>query len=153
MTTFIYFEDLSVGQRFRSAPAEVTAEEIIRFGRDNDPQFFHVDAEAAKDSVFGGLVASGWQTAALAMRLLLEAADAPFAGGVVGADVRVSWKRPVGPGDRLRIESEITKMVASRTRADRGFVTFSTMTFNQEEALVQTILSTIVVFRDPARSG
>lgn len=153
MTKFIYFEDLSVGQRFHSASVEMTAEEIIRFARDNDPQFFHVDEEAARDSVFGELVASGWQTAALTVRLILESAEAPFAGGVVGADVHVSWKRPVRPGDRLRIESEITKMVAPSSRPDRGFVTFLTTTFNQDDAPVQTMQSTIVVFRDPARGG
>lgn len=153
MTKLIYFEDLYVGQRFRSEQVEVTAEAIIRFARDNDPQFFHLDDEAAKDSVFGGLVASGWQTAALAMRLLLSSADAPFAGGVVGADVHVSWKRPVRPGDRLYIESEITKRAASSSRADRGFVTFNTTTFNQAGDKVQMIDSRVVVFRDPGRCG
>lgn len=153
MPKALYLEDLFVGQRFRSGPMEITAEEIIRFARDNDPQFFHVDPEAAKESVFGGLIASGWQTGALSVRLLLGAADAPFAGGVVGADAQVSWKRPVRPGDSLHIDAEITRIVSPRTRADRGFVSFEITTFNQDKAPVQTMQATIVVFRDPARSN
>lgn len=150
MKKALYLEDLSVGQRFRAGPVEVGAQEMIRFARDNDPQFFHVDEEAAKGGVFGGLVASGWQTASLTMRLLLEAAAAPFAGGVVGADVQVSWRRPVRPGDRLRIESEIVEI--TRSRSNRGFATFRTTTFNQDDKAVQTMTSKLVVFRDPRRA-
>lgn len=130
---------------------ELTAEDIVRFARENDPQFFHVDDEASRDSIFGGLVASGWQTAARSLRLLLEDAEAPFAGGVVGMDAQISWKRPVRPGARLRIESEITNMVASRSQPDRGFVSFNLTTFDQNDDAVQTITATLIVFRDPAR--
>jgi acyl dehydratase len=151
MTRKLYFEDLFVGQRFVSAPYELSAEEIIRFARENDPQFFHVDEEAAKSSLFDGLVASGWQTAALCLRLLLASAEAPFAGGVVGADVHVSWRLPVRPGDRLRLEAEVTGMKPSRSQPDRGFVTMRLLTFNQDEAQVQTIEATMLVFRDPER--
>ena len=94
----LYLEDLSEGQIFRSEPRVLAAEEIIRFARDNDPQYFHIDAEAAKASLFGGLVASGWQTAALSMRLLIEG-PAPFAGGLVGMGAELSWPKPVRPGE------------------------------------------------------
>lgn len=150
MPKTLYFDDIVVGQKFRSVSAEMTAEEMIRFSRDNDPQFFHVDEEAAKDSIFGGLIASGWQTAALTLRLLLTGSGVVFAGGVVGADARISWKRPVRPGDRLHIEGEITRTAPSRSRADRGFVTFTATTFNQDGAAVQTIEATMLVFRKPA---
>ena len=146
-----YFDDLSVGQQFRSRSVELTAEDMIRFAREYDPQFFHVDEEAARDSMFGGLVASGWQTAAWSLRLLLGESDATFAGGVVGMEAQISWKRPVRPGARLRIESEITKITASRSQPDRGFVEFRMTTFDQHDVAVQTITATLVVFRDPAR--
>ncbi len=149
----LYLEDLSVGQKFRSASYEMTQEELIHFARVNDPQFFHVDPEAAKESVFGGLIGCGWQTAALAVRLMLESAPAPFAGGVVGSEVHMSWKLPVRPGDRLRVEAEITKITTSRSRKDRGFVDFHIDTFNQDDQLVQRMQTTIVVFRDPARAA
>jgi acyl dehydratase len=152
MTRTIFFEDLFVGQTFRSAAIEMTAEEIIRFARDNDPQFFHVDAEAAKESLFGGLVASGWQTASLTLRLILTESGMTFSGGVVGAEARVAWKGPVRPGDRLHVEGEITKTVASRSRPDRGFASFRATTFNQKGTAVQTIEATMLVFRDPARN-
>lgn len=150
MTALLYFEDLSVGQKFRSAFVEMTAESIISFARENDPQYFHLDAEAAKDSMFGGLVASGWQTAALSLRLLVEGSGVTFAGGVVGVDAHISWKRPVRPGDRLRAECEITKLAESPSRRDGGFASFFGSTFNQHEKVVQNLQATMLVRR---RSG
>lgn len=152
MARLTYFEDLAVGQRLNSASVELTAEDIICFARENDPQFFHVDAEAAKHSIFGGLVASGWQTASLTLRLLLGSAGAPFAAGAVGANAQISWKRPVWPGDRLRVESEITEMKASRSQPDRGFVSFKAITLNQHDVPVQTIEGTLLVSRDATRA-
>jgi acyl dehydratase len=153
MTASLYFEDLFVGRKFQSIEVEVSAEEMIRFSQVNDPQFFHVDAEAAKDSIFGGLVASGWQTASLTFRLLLSGSGVTFAGGVVGVDSRISWKSPVRPGDRLRVEGEITETVMTRSRSDRGFARVRTRTFNQDGAEVQAIDATMLVFRDPARKA
>ena len=152
MTKKLYFEDLHVGQRLHSKSVTIDAQEIIRFARDNDPQFFHLDEEAAEEGMFHGLVASGWQTAALTIKLLLDSAEPPFAGGVVGADAHVSWKRPVRPGDRLRVESEITHVAASPKRADRGFVAIRATTFNQKDEIVLTIASTLAILRDPARA-
>ncbi|WP_442753939.1 MaoC family dehydratase [Methylocystis sp. JAN1] len=151
MSKPVYFEDLAVGQRLESSSVEMTEESMVRFSRDNDPQFFHVDPEAAKESMFGGLVGSGWQTGALTLRLLLEKSGLSFAGGVVGMDAHISWKRPVRPGDRLHIEGEITKLRASRSQPDRGFVTFRAATLNGDGETVQTIEATMLAFRDPAR--
>jgi acyl dehydratase len=151
MSKTVYFEDLVVGQRFESPPVEMTQEQMIRFSRDNDPQFFHVDPEAAKASIFGGLVGSGWQTGALTLRLLLESCGMTFAGGVIGLDAHISWKRPVRPGDRLHIEGEITKLRTSRSQPDRGFVTFKAATLNGVGEIVQTIEATMLAFRDPTR--
>lgn len=153
MTKSVYFEDLFVGLRFQSRAEELTEEAIIRFGRENDPQYFHVDATAAKDSIFEGLVASGWQTGALTLRLLLGACGISFVGGVVGADTHIAWKRPVRPGDRLNIEGEVTKLKTSHTQPDRGFVSFRASTINQHGAVVQTLQATMLVFRDPARAN
>ena len=141
----LYLEDLSVGQVFRSEPRVVTLEEMIAFARDNDPQYFHVDAEAAKASLFGELIASGWQTAALSMRLLVEG-PAPFAGGLVGVGAEINWLKPVRPGDSIRIEGEVTDINRSRSRPDRGIVTVRLTTYNQRDEPVQRITARAVVF-------
>jgi len=141
----LYLEDLSVGQVFRSEPRVVTLEEMIAFARDNDPQYFHVDAEAAKASLFGELIASGWQTAALSMRLLVEG-PAPFAGGLIGVGAEISWPKPVRPGDSIRIEGEVTDIKRSRSRPDRGIVTVRLTTYNQRDEPVQRIAARAVVF-------
>jgi acyl dehydratase len=141
----LYLEDLSVGQIFRSEPRVVTLEEMLRFARDNDPQDFHLDAEAGKASLFGGLVASGWQTAALSMRLLVEG-PAPFAGGLIGMGVELSWPQPVRPGDSIRIEGEVTDINRSRSRPDRGVATVRITTFNQRDEPVLRLAARALVF-------
>lgn len=149
MTGELYLEDLEVGQRLQAGEIRIAAEDIIRFARDNDPQYFHLDPEAAKSSMFGGLVASGWQTAALSMRLLIER-GAPFAGGVIGAGGELAWLRPVRPGDVLRIESEVLKITLSRTHPERGIAVVRTTTYNQRDEPVQILTANLVV---PTRQG
>ena len=149
MTQGLYLEDLAVGQTFRAGPLSVDVEELVRFARDYDPQYFHTDPEAAKSSMFGGLIASGWLTAALTMRLLIEG-GAPFADGVIGAGGELAWPRPVRPGDSLRIESEVLNIAPSRSRPDRGNVICKTTTFNQNNQVVQTLTAKLIVF---ARAG
>jgi acyl dehydratase len=151
MSKIVFFDDLVIGQRFKSSSFEMTEESMIRFSRENDPQFFHVDPEAAKESLFGGLIGSGWQTGALTLRLLLQESGLTFAGGVVGMDAHISWKRPVRPGDHLHIEGEITKLRTSQSQTDRGFVTFRAATLNGEGQIVQSIEATMLAFRNPAR--
>jgi len=145
MTDKLYLEDLAVGQSFSAGPRTIGAEEIIRFARDYDPQYFHTDAEAAKASMFGGLIASGWQTAAITMRMLIEG-GAPFAGGVIGMGGELAWPRPVRPGDTLRLESKITNIAPSHSRRDRGVVTVTTTTFNQKDETVQLLTAKLMVF-------
>jgi len=149
MTRGLYLEDLAVGQIFCAGPVAVEAEEMIRFARQYDPQYFHTDPEAAKSSMFGGLIASGWLTASLTMRLLIEG-GAPFAEGVIGAGGELAWPRPVHPGDSLRIESEVIKITPSRSNPDRGSVVCKTTTFNQRDEVVQTLTAKLIVF---ARAG
>jgi len=145
MSTELYLEDLAVGQIHRAGPRVVTQDEMIAFARDNDPQYFHVDPEAAQASLFGGLVASGWQTAALTMRLLVES-RAPFAQGVVGVGGELQWPAPLRPGDSIRIESVVVEIKRSRSRADRGLVTIRIKTYNQKDEVVQVLSARLVVF-------
>ena len=149
MTQGLYLEDLAVGQIFRAGPLTVAAEEMLRFAGQYDPQYFHTDPEAAKSSIFGGLIASGWLTAALTMRLLIEG-GAPFADGVIGAGGELAWPRPVRAGDSLRIENEVLKITPSLARPDRGSVICKTTTFNQNNEVVQTLTAKLIVF---ARAG
>ncbi len=152
MTRIVYFEDLEIGARFVSEPEEILEEAIRAFARDNDPQQFHVDPQAARDSLFGSLVASGWQTAALTVRHILYRSGATFAGGAIGVDAQISWKRPVRPGDRLHVEGEITSLRPSRTLPDRGIAGFEARTCDGGGRVVQTMTATILVNRDPRRA-
>ena len=148
MKRHLYLEDLSVGDRYSAGPITVSAEDIKRFAREYDPQAFHLDEEAAKSSMFQGLVASGWHTAALTMRLLTSG-GMPFPDGVIGAGGELEWPRPVRPGDRLSVESEIIEIIPLRSRKDRGFVKMRTRTLNQNDEVVQILIAKLVVFARP----
>ena len=145
----LYFEDFFLGQRFSSGSYVLTAERIRAFAAEFDPQPFHLDENAARMSLFGGLAASGWHTAAITMRLNVEG-GLPLAGGIIGAGAEVAWPRPTRPGDILRVESEVMEIIPSRSRPDRGRVIVMTRTFNQNDEIVQTLKSQLVVFRRPA---
>ncbi len=138
-------DDLSVGQIFESETYTLTDDEIKSFARRYDPQPFHLDEEAAKDSVFNRLAGSGWLTAAISMRLLVS--SLPIQGGLVGVEAQVAWLRPTRPGDVLKLETEIVEITPSRSRADRGTVTIRTTIRNQRGKPVQTIESKLVVPR------
>jgi acyl dehydratase len=142
----LYLDDLQVGQRFSSATHVVDAEEIKAFARQFDPQPFHLDHEKAKGTLFGGLAASGWHTAAITMRLQVES-GLPLAGGIVGASGEISWPRPTRPGDALRVVSEIEEIVPSRSRPDRGTVKVRSETRNQRDEVVQVLTAKLVVPR------
>ena len=146
----LYLEDLQVGQRYGSGTVTVTPEGIKAFAGEFDPQPFHLDEEAAKASLFGGLAASGWHTAALTMKLLVGGEFLPH-GGLIGAAVdEFRWPRPVRPGDVLRVDSEILEILPSRSRPDRGMVKARIVTSNQAGEPVQTMVVTMVVPRRPA---
>lgn len=149
----LYFEDLQVGQRFTGdRTCTVDAEQIKAFAAEFDPQPFHLDAAAGRSTVFGGLVASGWHTAALTMRLILEGGP-PLAGGSLGLGAELDWLKPVRPGDTLSVRGEVLATVASRSRPDRGRVTMRTETCNQHGDVVQVCVSKLLVPRRPAPSG
>lgn len=138
-------EDLRVGQRFLSGTHRIDEAQIRAFAEQFDPQPFHLDAEAAKATFFGGLVASGWHTAAVSMRLLVG--GFPIAGGLVGTGGEISWPRPVRPGDVLHVESEILELRPSRSRPDRGVVSVRNETRNQLGEVVQVLVATLVAPR------
>jgi acyl dehydratase len=144
----LYLEDLHVGQTFVTDSLTVTTDQIKAFAREFDPQPFHLDEEAARDSLFGGLAASGWHTAALTMRLLVGAL--PLAGGVVGAGGETTWPRPTRPGDTLTVHVEVLEVTPSRSRPDRGMIRTRSETRNQHGEAVQVSTVRIVAWKRPA---
>lgn len=139
MTGF-YFEDLAPGQRFATAEAEVSADDIVDFARRFDPQEFHLDAAAAAASAFGGLVASGLHTLSLSFRLFFDLRLWPEA--ILGSPGlrEVQWLKPLRPGDRIRVVAEITELRRSESKPDRGLVTMRHDTFNQKDERIMTVL-------------
>ena len=121
------------------------ANKIKSFASQFDPEPFHTDEEAAKDTFFNGLAASGWHTAGITMRLLVL--TIPFADGLIGAGADVTWPRATRPCDRLHVTAEILEIKPSRTRNDRGMVTVRATTINQDGKAVQMITSKLVVMR------
>jgi acyl dehydratase len=136
------------GQFFGGAGRErIEADRVKTFAAEFDPQPFHLDEEAAKNSIFGSLAASGWYTAALTMRLLVEG-DLKPAGGIVGVGFdELCWLLPVRPGDELRVESEILDVRPLKSRADRGVVKVKTTTLNQRDEAVQVSVGNLFVLR------
>ncbi len=142
-----YLEDFSVGQTFGSGRLTVDPGRIKSFAAEFDPQPFHLDENAAHASIFGGLAASGWHTAAITMKLLVES-ELRIAGGLIGAGFdELRWPRPVRPGDELRVHSEVLEVRRSKSRPTQGMVKVRITTLNQNDEAVQVSVSNIVVPR------
>ena len=147
--TVRYLEDLSPGQIFNTGHKRVDKEEILAFARQFDPQPFHTDEAAARNSPFQGLAASGWHTAAMTMRLMLDGEFKP-AGGILGVGFDdLSWPRPVRPGDELHAKSEVLEVRPSKSRPDRGTIKLRTTTFNQNDEPVMIFTGNLLVPRRP----
>jgi acyl dehydratase len=144
----LYLEDLAVGQRFTSETYVMEAERIKEFAAEFDPQPFHIDESAANASVFKGLAASGWHTAAVAMRLLVTG-GLPFANGLVGLGGEVAWPRPTRPGDILHVESEIVEITPSRSKPHQGIVTVRGTMFNQHGEAVYVLTAKLLALKRP----
>jgi acyl dehydratase len=145
-----YLEDFAVGQTFGSGRLQVEKERIKTFAAEFDPQPFHLEEAAARGSIFRGLAASGWHTAAMTMRLLVQSEFRP-AGGIVGAGFdELRWPLPVRPGDELSVESEILEVRASKSRPEQGLIKVRTTTKNQNGEAVQISVGNLVVPRRPA---
>jgi acyl dehydratase len=144
-----YLEDLAVGQRYAGGTAVVDAAAIKAFAAAFDPQPFHLDDDAARTSIFGGLVASGWHTMALTMRMLVEGEPRSLWGLVgLGAD-QLRWPRPVFPGDVLGVEWEVLEVRPSSTKPDRGTARLGITTRNQRGEIVLSVVTTILLPRRP----
>ena len=142
-----YLEDFAVGQTYGSGRIRVDAARIKAFAAEFDPQSFHLDEARARDTFFRGLAASGWHTAAITMRLLVEG-DLKPAGGIVGLGFEeFRWPVPVRPGDELRVESEVLEVRPSKSRADQGLIKVRTKTLNQKDETVQVNVGTLLVRR------
>jgi acyl dehydratase len=145
-----YLDDFAPGQVYRSGRLRVDAERIKSFAAEFDPQPFHQDEDAARGTLFGGLAASGWHTAAMTMRLLVASELQP-AGGIVGAGFdEFRWPAPVRPGDELRVETEVLEVRASKSRPEIGVVKIRTTTYNQNNEAVQVNVGNLMVPRRPA---
>ncbi len=145
-----YFDDFAPGQRFASPRRPVDKAEITAFAAAFDPQPFHLDETAARETILGGLSASGWHTAAMTMRLLVGSPLNP-AGGIVGIGFEeLRWPLPVRPDDELSTESEVLEVRPSRSRPEFGLVKLKTTTLNQHGEAVQILVRTLIVPRRPA---
>jgi acyl dehydratase len=147
----LYLDDLYVGQRFTSGSFHMTEAKIKSFAAEFDPQPFHLDQAAAKASVFGGLAASGWHTAAVAMRLLVDG-GLPFGNGIIGLGGDLAWPKPTRPGDTLHVESEILEIVPSRSKPNQAIVKVRSTTLNQDGEAVHSFTSKCLVLKRPQPS-
>jgi len=146
MTKERYFDDLKVGDHFKSEPLEVTERQVVEFAHKFDPQMFHLTRKSAERTVFKGLIASGWHTAAMTMRLFVQTLN--FTEGAIGLGVdELRWPNPVRPGDSLRVETEILELRPSRSKPDYGIIRLRNVTTNQGGEIVQTMTASAMVPR------
>ena len=144
-----YFDDLKVGDRFKSAPLKVTGKQVIAFAHKFDPQMFHLNRKSAERTIFKGLIASGWHTAAMTMHLFVQTLN--FAEGAIGLGIdKLRWPNVVRPGDVLTVETKILRLRRSRSRPDYGIIRLRKVTKNQRGEIVQTMLASVMV---PRRAG
>ena len=146
MSDKLYLDDLVIGQKFKSREYLLDAEQIMAYAREFDPQPFHTDPEQAKNTFFKGLAASGWHTASITMKLVVE--SLPMSAGVIGAGVEeLSWPLPTRPGDRLHLESEVLEIIPSRSKPERAIVRIRCETKNQNGEVVQSFIPKLLAFK------
>jgi acyl dehydratase len=145
----LYLDDLQVGQRFVTGTYRMEEARMKEFAAEFDPQPFHLDHAAGKNSILGGLAASGWHTAAVTMRLTVTG-GMRLGSGSVGLGGEISWPRPTRPGDTLHVETEILEIIPSRSKPNQGVVKMRTVTLNQNGEEVQVFIVKIIVFKRPA---
>jgi acyl dehydratase len=142
----LYLEDIEVGQRFSSGSYQMDEARIKEFAAEFDPQPFHLDEAAGKESIFKGLAASGWHTAAASMRMLLEGDLIPSCG-LIGLGGELSWPKPTRPGDTLHVESEVLEIIPSRSKPQQGIAKIRNTTINQHGEVVQLFTVSVLIFR------
>ena len=148
MRRVVYLDDLAIGSKFATGSVTLTLEGCKAFAAEFDPQPFHLDEPAARQSAFGRIAASGWYTASLSMRLLVEG-ELTIAGGLIGLGCEMTWPRPTYPGDALRVETEVLAIRVSESKPDRGIVTARNVTLNQHGEPVQIVVVKMLVPRRP----
>ena len=147
MGSALYFDDLAVGQRFTTDSLRITTDAIKEFAHQYDPQPFHLDDAAAKATIFGGLAASGWHSAALLMRLIVQSGP-PLAGGVIGSGIdELRWLRPVRPNDELHAELEVLEVRPSASRPTQGRVRMKNTLIAADGVPVMSLIANITVPR------
>jgi acyl dehydratase len=144
----LFLDDLRVGQRFNSGSYRMEEDRMKAFAAEFDPQPFHLDDAAAQNSIFRGLAATGWHTAAATMRLLVTG-EMQLAGGLIGLGGEIAWPKPTRPGDMLRVESEILEIVPSRSKPNQGIVKVRSATLNQNNEEVQVFTAKLLAFKRP----
>ena len=146
----IYFEDLQVGAKTEFGRYEVTREEVLEFARKYDPQPFHLSDEEAAKTHFGRLAASGWHTCAMTMAVLARYSVKHEQAGLGSPGIdELRWRRPVYPGDTLQVSGQLLEKTPSRSRPEMGSFRTQTMVFNQNEELVMTFVSIVLIARRP----
>jgi acyl dehydratase len=148
----LYLDDLVVGMQFDSLSMDVTEADIKRFASEFDPQPFHLDDAAAQATIFRGLAASGWHTAAMTMRML-TGGGLPLADGVIGMGCEITWTKPVRAGNRLRVVTTVVDVKPSTSKPGQGVVTVSSDTLNESGEVVQRLVSRLLVFAPTTRQG
>jgi acyl dehydratase len=145
-----YLEDYAVGQTYGTGRLRVDEGRVRSFAAEFDPQPFHLDGDAARATIFGGLAASGWHTAAMTMRLLVEG-DLKPAGGIIGMGFEdFRWPKPVYPGDEIRVQSEVLEVRPSKSRPNQGLIKVRNTTLNQNGEAVQIAIGSLLVPRRPS---
>ena len=150
MTDTLYFEDFHVGRTFECGPYAVTTQEIVEFAREFDPQPHHLDEEAAKHSMLGGLAASGWHVCAMTMRMFADRMIPVMAARGGSGSREARWMKPVRPGDVLRVEAMVVETKQSRGRPDIGHVVFECRVFNQKEQVALVLMTPVIARRSAA---
>jgi acyl dehydratase len=145
----LYLDDLRVGQKFETGTYVMDEARIKAFAAEFDPQPFHLDEAAAKASVFRGLAASGWHTAAATMRMIVDG-KFKLAGGSIGLGGEIAWPMPTRPGDTLRVHTEVVEIVGSKSKPNQGIVKIRNVTVNQKGEEVQVFTAKLMVFKRPA---
>jgi len=148
MAAQLYLEDLHVGQRFTSDSFVITEDRIKSFAEEFDPQPFHLDNAAAQNTVFRGLAASGWHTAAVAMKLLVTG-GLPLGNGIIGLGGDISWPKPTRPGDTVHVESEVLEITPSKSKPNQAVVRVRSTTLNQDGEAVHQFTSKVLVLKRP----
>jgi acyl dehydratase len=148
--TLRFLEDFAVGQTYGTGTLRVDEARVKSFAAEFDPQPFHLDDLAARSTIFGGLAASGWHTAAITMRLLVEG-DLKPAGGIIGLGFEdFRWPKPVYPGDELEVKSEVLEVRPLKSRPTQGLIRVRNTTLNQNGEAVQIATGSLLVPRRPA---